>query len=225
MLKTVVTLLRGSAADSAERLADRNALLILDQQMRDAQASIGQSRRALAIALAENAQEQRGLDATLHRIIGLEGRTRAALAAGREDLATEAAQAIADLETERDTSVQARTLFAAELARLRRSLADTERRLADLQRGRRLARVAEAVQQSRRGPVEPARLNQCTLSEAETTLDRLRRRQAQAATAADMMDSLMPPAPPQTVEQKMAEAGFGPARPTAAAVLARLKQA
>ena len=61
MIKTFITLMRGSAAASAEELADRHALLILDQQMRDCQASLGRSQRALAVALAEDAREgQRG---------------------------------------------------------------------------------------------------------------------------------------------------------------------
>ncbi len=37
MLRTMVTLIRGRASAPAEDLADCNALLILDQQMRDAQ--------------------------------------------------------------------------------------------------------------------------------------------------------------------------------------------
>ncbi|MGI4955110.1 MAG: PspA/IM30 family protein, partial [Janthinobacterium lividum] len=119
MFKTVVTLLRGSAAAAAEDLADRNALLILDQQMRDAQAQFGAAQRALAIAMAENAQEVRRTASLDEQIARLEARTRAALAGGRDDLALEAAEAIAALETERDTGRQAAGLFATEIVRLR----------------------------------------------------------------------------------------------------------
>ncbi len=226
MFKTVVTLLRGSAAAAGEDLADRNALLILDQQMRDAQSSLGQAQRALAVAMAEDTQEGRRMVALGERIASLEARARAALAGAREDLATEAAEAIADLEAERDTGQQARGLFAVEITRLRRSVSDAERRLAELQRGRRVARVAEAVRISRRGRIEAASPAQCTLSEAEATLTRLRDRQARAAAAEDALDGIEAATRPQTVEERLANAGFGPAtRPTAASVLARLKQA
>lgn len=40
MFKTVVTLFRGSVAAADEELEDRTALLILDQQMRDAAAAV-----------------------------------------------------------------------------------------------------------------------------------------------------------------------------------------
>ena len=40
MFKTVFTLFRGSVAVVEEELEDRSALLILDQQMRDAAAAV-----------------------------------------------------------------------------------------------------------------------------------------------------------------------------------------
>lgn len=226
MLKTVITLLRGSAAAAAEDLADQNALLLLDQQMRDAQSSLLAAQRALAVALAEDAQEGRRTSALQERMAGLEVRARAALAAGREDMATEAADTIAGLEEECDAGSKARALFASEIARLRRVVAHASRRLAELHRGRRIARVAEAVRTSRQGRMEPASPALCTLAEAEATLARLRERQDRAADASRFMDGAEAGAPSQTTEERLAEAGFGPAtRPTAASVLARLKQA
>src|SRR5229473_566338 len=45
MFKTVLTLFRGSVAAAGEELEDRSALLILDQQMRDAAAAVERSKR------------------------------------------------------------------------------------------------------------------------------------------------------------------------------------
>ena len=226
MLKTVVTLLRGSASAAAEELADRNALLLLDQQMRDAQTSLATAQRALAVAVAEDALESRRGIALTARIAALETSARAAMAGGREDLGTEAAETIANLERECQAGTRAHALFEAEIVRLRRSVSDTARRLADLQRGRRVARVAEAVRVSRRGRIELAEPSQCTLSEAEATLARLRERQERAAGAEAYFETALPEIGPQTTEERLAEAGFGPAmHPTAASVLARLKQA
>ncbi len=225
MFKTVITLLRGSAAAAAEDLADRNTLLVLDQQMRDAHLSLGRSQRALAVAIAEDAGEACRGETAAARIAGLEARARAALAAGREDLAAEAAEAIAGLEAERDAAAATHALFAAEIARLRRSVAEAERRFAELHQGRRIARVAEAVRQSRRGRIEGASARECTLSEAEATLARLQERQSQAAAGEDALKGLAAATRPQKVEERLAEAGFGaPLRPSAASVLARLKQ-
>src|SRR6478736_4928350 len=90
MFKTVFTLFRGSVAVVEEELEDRSALLILDQQMRDAAAAVERSKRSLALAIAGDQQEGRRLDATNARIADLEVRATAALDGGREDLAREA---------------------------------------------------------------------------------------------------------------------------------------
>ncbi len=225
MLKTIVTLLRGQAAVAEENIADRHALLLLDQQMRDAQAGLNRAQHALAVALAEEAQEEKRTAAVADRIAGLESRARAALAGARTDLATEAAETIAALEVELESGRQARTLFAAEIARLRGLITDAEQRLVALQQGRRVARVAETVRMARRR-IEPADPSHCTLIEAEQTLARLRKRQSMILTAEDALDGITAATRPQAMEDRLADAGFGqPTRPTAASVLARLAQA
>ena len=104
MLKTVFTLIRGSVAAAEEELADRSALLVLDQQIRDSAAAIERGKRALALAIAQDEAEGKRLENTNARIADLEERAVAALAAGREDLAGEGAEAIAVLEADRDRS-------------------------------------------------------------------------------------------------------------------------
>src|SRR6266536_2511548 len=108
MLKTLLTLIRGATAAAEEEFADRSALLILDQQIRDAAAAIERGKRALALAIAQDEAEGKRLETTLARIADLEERTAAALAGGREDLATEAAEAIAVMEADRDAIREAR---------------------------------------------------------------------------------------------------------------------
>jgi phage shock protein A len=223
MFKTVLTLFRGSVAAAGEELEDRTALLILDQQMRDAAAAVDRSKRALALAIAGDQQEGRRLDATNARIADLEIRATATLDAGREDLAREAAQSIANLEADRDAAMTARTLFASEIARLRRHVSNAEARITELDRGRRIARASEAVRALRKGGIEAARPHESTLPEAENTLKRLRDRQIEAQAAADALIELDAASGPQATAEKLAEQGFGPRlKSTADGVLARL---
>src|SRR5437660_6526049 len=149
MFKTIVTLMRGAAASAEEAVADRSALLILDQQIRDAAAAIERSKRALAVAIAQDEAEGKRLESTLSRIADLEDRTTAALAGGREDLATEAAEAIAMMEADRDAMREARAVFAKEIGRLRHDVTGATHRLRELERGRRIATAAESVRRLR----------------------------------------------------------------------------
>ena len=226
MFKTLLTLVRGSVAAAEEELEGRNALLILDQQMRDAAAAVERAKRTLALAIAQDQQEGRRLDTTNARIADLEIRATAALDGGREDLAREAAQSIAILEADRDAALTARALFASEISRLKRHVANAEARITELDRGRRIARASEAVRTLRRGGVEAARPYEATLPEAENTLRRLRERQMEAQAADEALTEIDAATGPIATAEKLAEQGFGPRlRPTADDVLARLKAA
>jgi phage shock protein A len=223
MFKTVFTLFRGSVAVVEEELEDRSALLVLDQQMRDAAAAVERSKRSLALAIAGDQQEGRRLEATNARIADLEVRATAALDGGREDLAREAAQAIANLEADRDAAMTARTLFASEITRMKAQVANAEARITELDRGRRIARAAETVRALRRGGIEAARPYESTLPEAESTLKRLRARQIEAQAASDALVELDAATGPLATAEKLAEQGFGPRlKSTADDVLARL---
>src|ERR1700755_2443735 len=196
MFTTVFTLFRGGIAVAGEELEDRTALVILDQQMRDAAAAVDRSKRTLALAIAQDQQEGWRLEATCARIADLELRATAALDGGREDLAREAAQQIAGLEADRDAAMTARTLFASEIARLKRHVSNAESRITELDRGRRIARASEAVRALRKGGIEAARPYESTLPEAENTLKRLRERQAEAMAADEALIELDAASPP-----------------------------
>jgi phage shock protein A len=225
MLKTLITLVRGRTALIAEEIADQNALQILDQQMRDATGTLDRAKKALAVAIAQESQEGQRLDATHSRIADLETRAVAAIEAGRDDLATEAAETVAALEAERDASLTARALFAAEIAKLKGHVLQQQMRFSQLERGRRIARAAEAVRVARRGRIEGAPIFAGTLAEAETTLARLREHQVEADTAEAAFEALDAATGPIAVAEKLSAEGFGPRlRPNAADVLARLRE-
>src|SRR5258705_12950781 len=97
MFKTIVTLMRGAAAAAEEQVVDRSALLILDQQVRDAAGAIERSKRALAIAIAQDEAEGKRLETTLKGIADLEEGATAALARGREEPAAAGPRATAPL--------------------------------------------------------------------------------------------------------------------------------
>jgi phage shock protein A len=225
MLKTLMLIFRGTAAQAAEDLADRNALLILDQHIRDGAAGLDRARRALAIAMAQDAAEVKRLEGVRAKIADLEARARAALAGNREDLALEAAEALAGLEADRLSAEAAHASFVREGQKLRGMVANAERRLAELERGRRAARASEAVRRLRASGTSSVGGDAGALRDAEAVLKRLRDRQLEDEAADDAFDALDSAFGPDLVAEKLETAGFGPrTRPTAASILERLKQ-
>ena len=225
MLKTIFTLVRGATFRAEEEFADRSALLILDQQIRDAAAGIERAKRALAVAIAQDEAEGKRLETTLARITDLEERAVAALNGGSEELAAEAAEAIAVMEADRDSIREARATFAREIAGLKATVRKSSHRLTELERGRRIASAAESVRRLKAGSGLTGPGSATALADAEATLRRLRERQFEDAAAANAFEALDTEPNPTSVADRLEAAGFGKrTRPTAASVLERLKQ-
>ncbi|MGZ2482480.1 phage shock protein A [Rhizobium pisi] len=221
MFKLISILLRGRAHDAEQAFADRNAVPLLAQQIRDAAQSIQSARRSVAVAIAQNEQERVQHGAIVVRIADLESRATAALAKGNEGLAREAAEAIAFLEAERDASEKAQAQFTQAIDKLKGIVRASEARLQELQRGERLARATEEAQKL---DVAVAGPGFATLDDAEETLARLRLRQSQNELTAAALKDMEGAIRPAGIIEKLANAGFGaPLRSSADDVLARLR--
>jgi phage shock protein A len=170
------------------------------------------ARRALAVAVAEEEREVRRREVLTEKLSDLEQRAVEALRAGRDDVAGNAAEIIAAVETEVTASTQASVRFAAEVALARREVDAQRRRLADLDRGRRLARVGAALNLAPREGVD-------ALTAAESALARV---EADNHDARAIREELAPPT--ERLIEQMADLGFGaPVRVRASDVLERLR--
>ncbi|MER0238415.1 PspA/IM30 family protein [Fulvimarina sp. MAC8] len=223
MLKSLMTLLRGTANDRRESIVDANAITILRQQIRDVSATVKSAKVAEARACAENRREKRRRDAISGQIADLEERAVAAIRQSNEALAAEAAEAIGRLEADREASDKAIAVIEAELARLQRAITRSETRIRDLERGLRLADATRRSVSLRLA--DPAAPHLATLSEAEATLARLLRGQEDDLTIADRLDPDEEIDPGERLTEKLASAGCGPAAPhSTESVLSRLRQ-
>ncbi len=221
MFKQIVTLIRGRAHEAEEAFGDRHALPILAQQIRDAARGVESARRAVALSIAQNRLEKENAERLSARIDDLETRAIAALEKGREDLATEAAAAIARLETELQNARQVQAEFTDGIDRLRQAVRQSETRLAALRRGERLA---EARDRTRRLSRDVPGNDLATLSDAEATLARLETRQREAELTAEALVELEDRPDPTALAEKLAAAGCGrPLVTSAEGVLERLR--
>ncbi|ESZ47116.1 PspA/IM30 family protein [Mesorhizobium sp. RSR565B] len=220
MLKQFFALVRGRSYEAAEAVVDRNALIILRQQIRDCADAIAAARRAVAIAIAQNEQEVAQFKKLVLRIDDLEKRTIAAIEQGQNELAREAAETIAMLEAERDASAEAQKSFGTEIERLKRIIRVSEMRLRELQRGQRIVVAVDSTQRLRESAPGSSL---SALRDAEETLLRLRTRQKQIDATAAAMAEMEQSGDPAAVSEKLAAAGCGaPLRSSADAVLERL---
>lgn len=223
MFNVILTLIRGRAYDAERAFIDRNAVPLLAQQIRDAAGAIQSARRAVAIAVAQNEQEKSQHAAIVGRIADLETRAVAALQNGNDELARQAAEAIAQLEAERDASEKAQAQFTQTIGKLKATVRASEARLQELQRGERLARATEQTQKLNAACDDNSGL--ATLDDAEETLARLQAYQSRCDIAASTMKDMDASSRQTAIIEKLANAGFGaPLGPSADDVLARLRE-
>ena len=218
MLKLLQILARGNAARATEDLYDRNALLILDQQIRETRAALERSRRALALAIAGDQSEARRHAEIDARSADLETRAdRRALGGPRRPRRGSRRCPRRTRSRARGDRGGARPLRGGDRPPPRHGL-DATRRQAELERGRRVAGAAEAA---RRLSARTGRGDTATLSEAEATLARLRRLQAEA----DDTEAALADLDGADIAARLEREGFGArGRPTGGDVLERLRR-
>lgn len=222
MIKQIYALFRGTANEAAENFTDRHGLTILRQQINDSARAVQSARKAVAIAIAQNRQEEEQYEQIVKRLDDLEQRTVIALEKGKKKIAHEAAETIALLEAERDTSKDAQARFQSEIDRLKRQVRVAETRLRELKRGHRIADVTDKTQRMR-GAGEVS--THSTLADAEDTLLKLRVRQKQIDTTAEAIAEMDEEGRSEKIIEKLAEAGCGTALKTSADdVLERLSK-
>ncbi|MGE3914285.1 MAG: PspA/IM30 family protein [Hyphomicrobiaceae bacterium] len=225
MFKLLGTLMRGAATEAEEAVFEANAIRVLEQQLRDAAVALELSRRELACAMAHRASEARAVEALDERIRELERSCAAAIGGGREDLAGEAATAIAAAEDERAERRAAVGRFDKDITRLRQLSDDGRRRLADLRRGLEMARAQEALSRAGANGRRALATGTGALREAEATLSRIRRAHTRAEDEAAAAETLDAEASGKDLDDRLSEAGFGPRLKTSPSdVLARIRR-
>ena len=221
MLKTIATLFRASAAEAEEALFDANAILLLEQRLREANMAFEAMKRDLAMVLAEETAEARAAAACAERIARLEPEARAALAGGRDEDALDIADRIASLEDERAGHDDARRRCADGARRIRAGIDDNARLLSELKRGLSTARAAAAVARSRDRAARHRLVGDDAFREARMTLERVRARQVEQQ---DFSDALGRVERDLAARSGTAPDGYDRPRTSAKSVLERLRK-
>jgi len=100
MFKTLSTLIAGVNARSEDRVRDAFAIELIDQKIREAEAGIKAAKATLASLIQRQRSEERQKQNLDTRIKDMTKRAEQAIENDRDDMATEAAHAIAQMENE-----------------------------------------------------------------------------------------------------------------------------
>ncbi len=222
MFKTLATLIHGQNARAEDRVRDAFAIELIDQKIRESENSLRAAKATLASLIQRQRSEQKQHSALKSRITDLTKRAKEALDNDREDMAAEAARAIASMENELTMRTETLDRLDQKVMRLRSSIESGHRRIIDLKQG---AIQARAVRREQNIQMQMSRtgVTSGSVEEAEELISRVLGKDdpfERSEILADINRDLNN----DTLTDRMADAGFGAAtRSTADDVLARLK--
>ena len=148
IFKKLVTALRGSINEAGESVIDAQALRILDQEIRDADAELKQAKESLANLLAQQIMADKEVQTTQAKIAEYENYALKALESNNEGLALEVAEKLSTLENQNENHKKQATYFAESVKNLRQSISQTEINIRNLKQQVDLVKATEILQKA-----------------------------------------------------------------------------
>lgn len=215
-------LLRGETRRAVEQVTDRHALLILEQEIHDAEQALHEARHHLTHLMAERTRLQRQVADTRQKHTMRTEQARAALLKGEEALALEVADIIAHLERMLQEDEARIARLAAQETRLKQRLREAattiqdHRRELDMLQATASAHRATALVSANGDQVEGR------ITAMRASVARIRARQSAFEDRETAWEDLTQDAQAQSLDVRLAQAGLAPLG-DAASVLARLR--
>ena len=222
MWKQLVTLVRGTAHEAGQSIADAKALTILDQQIRDAGTAQGKARDDLATLTARRRMIEKEVAGLVEQRTRYEASARAAMQRGDMDLARQVAERLAAIEadvTAKDPQIE--DMRAAE-DRMRGIIKQSDGKIEALRREVDVVRANESVQKAQAAVASSQGGAMSQLGSAADSLARLKERQAvreEKFRAAAELEDMRTGA---DLDAKLRDAGLLPGSSSADDILARL---
>lgn len=222
MFGTLKTLVTGANARAEEQVRDTFALELIEQKIREAQAALQAAKGTLASLIQRQRKEAKQVAGLENKITDLTNRASLALEDKNDDIAAQAADAIAQLENELEVRRGTLDRLDRRIDQLRHSVELGHRRIVDLKQG---AIQAKAIRAEQRMQVK---LNSTigstsSVEEAQALIEQVIGKE-DPFEQSEILSEINRDLGHDSLADRMADAGYGKAnRSTGADVLARLK--
>ncbi|MEH0194386.1 PspA/IM30 family protein [Caulobacter sp. CCNWLY153] len=220
--RKLFTLGRAGAHEATSAVVDANAIRILDQEIRDADAAQAKARDNLATLVARRRIQENDVKSLREQVAKYENSARAAVTKGDMDLARQVAQRIADIESEISLKEpQIGSMREAE-DQLHQAIAATDRRIDTLKREVEVVKVNESVQKAQEAVTARGAGAGASLGSAADSLARIKERQMVRGEKIKAAGELEDRRTGADLDEKLRVAGILPGQSSADDILARL---
>lgn len=219
----LITALRGGANEAGEAIVDAQALRILDQEVRDAEEELKNSRDSLAEMMARQKVSEQKCTKLNDEIAEFEDYAIKALEKNDESLAQELAEKIADLENQLNTEQNAHDEFEDSTENLRSAIKQADSDIKRLKHQVDTVRATENVQRAQEAVAQRHSGSHSRLTTAMDSLERIKEKQALKTAQFSAAQELAEDASDDTLQNRLEAAGITTGSLNGDAVLARLK--
>ena len=221
--RKVSTAVRGGVSEAGEAIVDNQILRILDQEIRDADKELGQSKDALTGIIAKRKLADKKVEGLKSSLTEYEGYAMQALDKGDDALANEVAQKIAGIETELMGEEGVAKSYADSEAQLRKAVSHTDANLKRLKQQVDTVKATEKVQKAQAAVAARHSGAGSSMRSALDSLDRLKTKQAERAAKFEAASELAQSTEEVSLDAKLKAAGIVDGGASGGDVLARLK--
>ena len=216
------TAVRGGVNDAAEAAADSQALRILDQEIRDAENALRKARSDLAGIMAGAKRLEKKVGEYHDKSERDVASARAAMEAGREDLARSLAQRIADTRNEAARDEADLERLRAQQQTMMRTVQETQARIDTMKREVESVKATASMQKAQSAIASSQSGVNSKLGNAMDSLDRIKRKQEETAARIEAGDELTALESGSDLDRQLLEAGIGRSSGSADDILAEI---
>ena len=218
----IFTAIRGGVNEAAEAAVDSQSMRILDQELRDAEQSLRRARSDLAGIMASNKNAVRRLEESRAKEAKDTDSARAAVAAGRTDLAQGLAQRIANIRTEIQRDQEELDRLLPRQQQMLRTIQDTEARINQMKREVENVKANESLLKAQSAIANSQSGINTRLGSAVESLERIKKRQEIIAGRIEAGAELAALENGSDLDRQLREAGISGSSQSADEVLRQL---
>ena len=223
MLSKIMTALRGKATETGQTVVDSQALRILDQEIRDSENHLSQSKTELTRLMGQRQLNSNKADTLESKIAELEKSAEAALDKGEEALAVEVAERMVALQDDLEAERAIVSEYDASIEKLRSAIRGTDNQLRQLKQQVSVVKATESAQKAQSAVASRHSGQNSAMSSAMESLDRIKERQQLNSAQMQAADDMAAEESGSSLEARLKAAGVGGQERKADDVLARLK--
>lgn len=224
ILEKILTLFRGAATEAGQSIVDKNAVRILDQEIRDAQNESVRAKDELARLMAQQKLAGDKLQAKQAKKAEYEAHIARLLAGNDQNLARDVAAKVAQLESELAGEQKDYDSLAAAVDKMHAAIKTADRRITGLQQQVDQVKVNESVLRSQSAIAARHSGQNAKLRTALDSLERVKAQQAERGAQIDAADTLAKSEGDGDLDARLAQAGLVAGSVTADDVLARYQK-